>query len=172
MFKFSFQPEELNESFSNESKWKILSKKISSHLPTLTCIPILASAQEHACSTHATIWIINTFAFVQPSSMLYILTLLWTPSLTYYSISTGPNSANNEEIVPPADMPCAPYEEIFPSTEHVFKVPGSIAPKHGLMIFAGGQEIIHLKSDVLIKGNGLLSDIPDILFAMSHQSFI
>lgn len=51
----------------------------------------------------------------------------------------------------PADIPCAPYEEIFPSTEHVFKVPGSIAPKHGLMIFAGGQEVIHLKSDVLIK---------------------
>lgn len=33
----------------------------------------------------------------------------------------------------------------------MFKVPGSIAPKHGLMIFAGGQEVIHLKSDVLIK---------------------
>lgn len=64
---------------------------------------------------------------------------------------TGPDSANNEEITPPAEIPCAPYEEIFPSTEHVFKVPGSIAPKHGLMIFAGGQKVIHLKSDVLIK---------------------
>lgn len=53
--------------------------------------------------------------------------------------------------MPPPDIPCAPYEEIFPTTEHVFKVPGSVAPKHGLMIFAGGQEVIHLKSDVLIK---------------------
>lgn len=33
----------------------------------------------------------------------------------------------------------------------MFKVPGSVPPRHGIMKFAGGQEVVHLKSDVLLK---------------------
>lgn len=53
------------------------------------------------------------------------------------------------ESEPAAAIPCVECVEIRPSDDQLFKSPGAL--KHGLILFAGGQEVMHLKSDVLIE---------------------
>lgn len=45
-------------------------------------------------------------------------------------------------------IPCLEFEEIHPTDDQIAQSPDQI--KHGIIIFAGGQVILHLKQDVLI----------------------
>lgn len=59
------------------------------------------------------------------------------------SVSSADNIATTDD-----GIPCVDCVEIRPTAEQLSQTPETL--KHGLILFAGGQEIVHLKSDVLI----------------------
>lgn len=69
-------------------------------------------------------------------------------SITFTHIGLDNKSNTTDPITTDNTIPCLAFEEIHPTAEQIAKSPDDM--KHGIIVFAGGHVILHLKQDVLI----------------------